>query len=715
MEWKSLKVRSDWVRFFIFLAVNFLLAYSSLPITLKLWIGIFGLFLPFAAASTIPAPFGSDSRPIFNEDSLPALPLWLLAGAFSLSTWARFVDLTGLSTWPNPDESIFAALAIHITRHWDWRFFYDYSQVCFTFPWCLALWFKLFVPSLTSLWLFPALLSALTIPLFYLASRPFFSRNLSLVVAAFAGLSYWGLYEGRVGLQTVLIPPFELLFLCLWGRTYGPHSPKRFHFHAVLLALATALGFYICPPAWLPLAFWFLLALFRFPPGGRSKNKFPFLLFGLVLFLSLLPFVLSVFRENYGSYIGDIKLGGRSFLDFHQWLVSASYVTGLFWGKTGGDYYGPYWGGLFDPLTASLFFMGALDHWKNRKNRVVRWVWGAFGLALLPGVLSANLEFFRVFLVFPFILAVAALGFQALASGLASRQRFWFFVLALMGMASLNLHHLFGPYRDYWRNPGPSWSFYKSTENFRAYQILQKVSVEKGPGYIFRNFPSDMYDQSLLVAAYPFNRAVNLQTGGPAPQWFAVLANDNYGPFLLQRFPGGRWFSLSRDLNREDGGLGLGLFPLDSLPPQTLKSWLSADSAFGETAYVFLNRPTGTGYQRVLQALGQSESLMRGDPFLESCFWEKAYYLYLQNSAFGDRQKAENFKNSLEALRQALDQGYPAAHLLNEYGAYLMMMGDRAGAAKAFQKSIQANPAFEPALENQKTLMGLGIPKAAPP
>jgi len=191
------------------------------------------------------------------------------------------------------------------------------------------------------------------------------------------------------------------------------------------------------------------------------------------------------------------------------------------------------------------------------------------------------------------------------------------------------------------------------------------------------------------------------------------LANDNLGMFLLDRFPGGRWISLDEGLDREDGGLGIGVFPLRSLPPKDLKIWLDAYRIFDGTAYAFLDRPTGTGYSEVIQSLTRNHAVMRNDPLLESCYWEKLYYLYLQNSAFGDKNKDENLKMCVGTIASALREGYPAAHLYNEWGAYLLKAGDLQGAKKAFQQAVKANPRFRIARENLKTILNKSNPPKA--
>ncbi len=691
---------ADWLCFSFFLILNVLLALGPFSLVTKLWIGAAGLlaliFLSFFSKSQRGSAGTSGNPP----ESAFNFPVWLGLLFMGVGLFLRFYKLTAFSTWPTPDESRTAAVGLYISRHWDWHFFYTSSQITFPYPWVLALWIKCFGLSLGTLWSLPALLSALTLPLWYLAARSFFPRDFSLLLTCFASLAFWGLYSGRIGISTIFVPPIELGALFLLGKVLAGGSAKFSRKTAALFGVVLALGFYIYPPAWLPLALWILAtAGAKFHKDIRSLS-----VLAVSFSVTALPFLFSALQEHYGSYIGTIKEGNLSSLSSHQFLVSASYLTGLFWGKTEGDYYGPYWGGLFDPLTSALFFMGIRHAWRDRKNPTWKWTGAVMALSLLPGMLSGNLEFFRVFLVFPFVLFLAAAGCQSLALSLKSRYRSWFFGMTLTAVAALNGYHLLGPCQRHWENPGPSWSFYKSPENERAYRILQQAAGAWGPGYLFQNFPCDMSDPSLTVASYPFNLLINPQIHFSHPRWFAVLANDNYRPFLLGRFPGGRWFQLSGDLDRPDGGLGLGIFPLASIPGPDLEAWFKANNAFGEVAYAFLNRPTGTDYSKPLQALTQSYNLMRGDPFLESCYWEKTYYLYFQNGAFGDRQKWVDFESAFQALRQALGRGYPAAHLLNEYGSCLTLMRLYPEAEKAFEEAVQANPSFSTPAGNLQVL-----------
>ena len=83
--------------------------------------------------------------------------------------------------------------------------------------------------------------------------------------------------------------------------------------------------------------------------------------------------------------------------------------------------------------------------------------------------------------------------------------------------------------------------------------------------------------------------------------------------------------------------------------------------------------------------------LVQGDPFLESCFWERRGEFYYH---YGYQ---EHYADQVEALRQAIQRGYPAAHLYFKLGSLLLRKGDRMGALEAFRAALKANPRDEAA------------------
>ncbi len=675
-------IPAGWIYFFLFLILNSLLVFSSLSMMVKLWLGLLVLFaLLFLARSTgipkDPAP------PKTQSEFLQTIPPWLWIPLLGLAFFARFYKLTTLSTWPNLDEASFAFIANRLAHHWDWRFFYGHSQNVFPFFWSLALCFKVLGTSLTSLWLYPAVASALAVPLAYLAARQYFPKGFSFLLTMLFAFSYWALFESRVTMFTALVPAAELFALYAFGRSLKEGS-------SLPLALALALGFYIYPLAWTPLAL--LLAASFFYKSKRAALG-PFV---GTLALTLAPLAYGIWTQ-YGSYIHALAVSP------HRLLTSLSYITGLFWGKPNGDYYGPEWGGFLDPVTGALFFTGlGLGLGEIKKIRTL-WLLTAGGCCLLPGMFSSSLEYNRVLFILPFLLVVAGLGFRSLALELKASWRWSVPALLLVLIIGLNLYHLFGAYERRWKTPGPSWETYKSVESYRAYRILQGTDRREGPGICFTNFGPDLFDQALLVSTAPFNSAEQ-EALDSVPRWFSFTTNENYQSFLETRLSHGSWLPLSPGLDRVDGGQTLGLYNLRVPYLDMLQRWVKAEEAFQEVAYVFLNRPTGTDYGGVIEALKQTHPWVVGDPFLESCYWEKLYYLHLQNRAFGDQKVSENLAGSLEAVRSGLRYGYPAAHLYNELGTYLLMMGKKGEARKAFQDALKANPNFTPASDNLKLI-----------
>src|SRR5579872_4345554 len=96
---------NSWVYFLFFFVALTLLSYFSLPLQSQLWIGLFGLILPFSFACR--KPIDPSTKPFYLQDSLKVFPLWiwilLLAAVF-----IRLYRLTTISTWPMPDEGVYS-------------------------------------------------------------------------------------------------------------------------------------------------------------------------------------------------------------------------------------------------------------------------------------------------------------------------------------------------------------------------------------------------------------------------------------------------------------------------------------------------------------------------------------------------------------------------------------------------------------------------------
>jgi len=80
-------------------------------------------------------------------------------------------------------------------------------------------------------------------------------------------------------------------------------------------------------------------------------------------------------------------------------------------------------------------------------------------------------------------------------------------------------------------------------------------------------------------------------------------------------------------------------------------------------------------FLKALEGVKKGEPFVAGDRFLESCFWEWAaqyYYDPLHNG-------------NIYCMFQAIQKGYPAAHLYSKLGEYFLDQNMRVEAQEAFR------------------------------
>ena len=677
--------------FFSFLLSSVLLSYAPLTLAVKLAVFLFGVAGPLAlglAGIAPQAPRGikaGDSRA--GDLDLPVMLILVLALA---GVVLRLFHLETLSVWPVLDEGRNAYFSMELSRHWDWKFFRDISQMPPLYYWCLGLFFKMVPPSLFSLWLFPALLSLGLVPIGYFAARRFFPRSESLLFGCFLSVSFYPAYVGRFNHQAVLMLLWEFLSFWVLGKLLTLKTPDQ-NAWAGLLGLCLGTGFYI-------FFGWPLVALAAgigaWFGSGKNHKKVLFV-GGSTFLLSVLPLVAAGLHEGYGSYIHSLSAGGKS--SWWEWgYNSFSYISGLFWGlDTDRHAYKPFWGGYLNPLAASCFGIGFLELWRTRKSGLSMGLCFFLVLFLLPAFISKEIEMFRIVQVLPIVLMIAALGLRKLASltprGLALVWIGIFFGLSI----GLDFYHLAGPYHQACATGLDHWGTYsKSAERWRAYQILKKISDKKGPGYIFSDFDPYPFDKSLVVAAEPFN----LEKGGVdsmgGASWAAFMANVNYQPFLERRFPEARFDWVASDLSTMDGGLMLVVMPTDPHRKE-LNQWAKVDQVLRPVTEEMLNRPFGGSREAILGKLTGVYPAFQGDAFTESLFWN---LLYINHSADG------RFDEALRDLGQCLQKGYPTAYFFNELGGLLLSRGDEPGSEKAFESAVKAPVNHTPALENLRLI-----------
>ncbi len=604
-----------------------------------------------------------------DDGGFLSVPLFFLLLLFAI--FLRFYDLTTLSQWPLTDEAKSGYYALELADHGGLRLLYDFSQLPPFFIWLQGLCFHLLGSSLHTLWLLPVLLSILSLPLSYAAARAWGSSSFAQVFTLLIGFGFWPLYVGRFSHPGGLLLLFELGVLWALGKGMGPGASRPWAWRTGLL---TGAGFYTFT-SWPTVAVGVCgLVLWK------RRTLFPLFLLGLGL--AMAPMALAWWSQGYGGYLGQVRVLDPLHPTWAAIGQGASDLAAIFWKSiipANLFAYRPFWGGYLNPILAALFFTGAAlwmkqKGWKNSLAAVV-----LFGLFYGPGFLTGGVEMYRILPLLPLVMAGAAWGLLRILEGSRAGTRNWTFLGLLVLSFCLDSHHLFRVYRDLWTQPRGNWFASKSIERFRAFRILDQLQKERGPGWVLGELTPDLYDQSLTLAADGFNVELNDRLDRSKARWAAVLTNVHYQTYLTKKFPESRWIWLSSDVGRPDGGMVLVVIPLPCSNPGLLNRWIGADRAcHAMVPLVFDNRdyrPRGPVLTR-LQAL---YPIFKGDPFLESCYWEK-----VAENHYGDR----DWEAQVKALQQALQRGIPSAHLYNSLGALYLRKNLMKEAELQFKNAI---------------------------
>ncbi len=646
-----------------------------------------GLALPFYLALRSTSKPGLQEQPAYLRELKLFPPLLIgMVGLYS-AVFLRFYRLESLFCWPNLDEGWIGTIALELSRHWSWKFFYTFGEAPPLTIWSVALLFKLGFPPAFSLWLPSALVSLLTLVTGYWAARQWFSRSFSMVGAGLLAFSYWPLLLGRLCHQGIWLPGWVCLCLGAWGgfNRAGGKSTKRNW--AISMGIAMGLGSFIFTP-WPVVAFVFLASIFWAWVIRPGKNLLYFLLALGSMGITLVPFTLAVFREGYGTHILSLSLWGGWYHSSKLLPNTLDYLTMLLGGV--GDpepAYTPVSGGFLNPFLGSFFFLGTMELFRFRQNLAVKWMAVAFFIFLLPGALSLNVETFRVAQVLPLVLFICATGIQSALETVPSQRQWMFLAAFFLISGTLDFHLLASPYENPDQHPENFGRPVRSLERYRAYQMLDEVQKTRGPGFVLSDFDNDSFnDPTLSLMTYPFNAARNaslsqeLAAQKQSPKWLAVFVNAHYEPFLKKRFPEGEWLMVSKGLSLPDGGDMLGILPMTTQNAQTLYAWYGVHSVFqAADRRRFLQN--NESFSPVIQMLETASPSLKGDPFLESVYWDKrAAYEYV----------ALDYGQQLYSYQMAIQGGYPTAEFYYKLGELLRVKGHLAEAQEAYWKATRA-------------------------
>lgn len=631
--------------------------------------GAAGLFflclgLGLLTIRNVPSPGGA--RP-----SDPALPQSLFLSFLLVGALLRFFDLTHLSQWPLTDEAKSGYFALELAEHGGPRMLYDFSQLPPFYIWLQALCFRWLGVSLFSLWALPAFLSTLSLPLAYGAARAWGSRAFAQVFTLLMALGFWPLYTGRFSHPGNLLLLWELGLLWALGAWLQKTRPTAW---AWRIGLLTGAGFYTFT-SWPTVAAGALgLVLWK------RRSSTPLFLLGMGL--AAAPWVLALATQDYGGYLGQVRVLDPLHPTWAALGQGASDLAALFWRSvipTNLFAYRPFWGGYLNPVLSALFFTGAVLWIGQKEKKAGLAAAVAFLLFYGPGFLTGGVEMFRVLPLLPLVLGGVAWGWTGISSGLRAPARVWVLSGFLLFSLGLDCHHLFRVYRDLWTAPLDNWFASKSIERLRAFGILDRVQKEMGPGWVLGELTPDLYDQSLTLAVQGFNVEGNGRLDRSKARWAALLTNVHYQPTLSKLFPEGRWVWLSPDVGRPDGGMALVVLPVPGSHPEILNRWIAADRACHAMVPLVFERRDYRSRGPVLDRLAALYPLFQGDRFLESCYWEK-----VAENHYGDR----DWEGQVEALRTAVQKGIPAAHLYNSLGALYLRKDHLKEAKSDLEKAV---------------------------
>jgi tetratricopeptide (TPR) repeat protein len=87
-------------------------------------------------------------------------------------------------------------------------------------------------------------------------------------------------------------------------------------------------------------------------------------------------------------------------------------------------------------------------------------------------------------------------------------------------------------------------------------------------------------------------------------------------------------------------------------------------------------------YQSALEHFSDGYPLVKGDPFLESCFGE-----WVTQFHWGP-----DHQSNIILMKHAIDEGYPCAHLYYKLGEFLFLDHRLPEAKKAFERAVSCRP-----------------------
>jgi len=636
-----------------------------------------GVVLPFfLGLGTLTQPLKNE-KPVWEESisrALSTTPLWTWIILILVLLASRFLLLGQSAWWPAGDEALNAFYLPFWLEHWHWTPFVATSQIPSTLSHLAFFIFKFTQAPLTSVQLVPALISCATALMAYQVSRLYFSKANAFLLLILFTLSYWPLFIAWTFLPGITTPLWELIVFYLLYRVKKSSDNNN----GWLFLYGLSLG--ACPYtffSWPVLFLWAVAAIFLMQKEKISSKKLSVLIIGILI--TMAPYLWAISHGPYGDYFLGIAGKDQIISWFTRAKVMATYVSSLFWGMGSGTWF-PQTGGYLNVLLSAFCLIGFIELFRFKHLWLFRAYLAALILFMLPGLLSRDFEGHRILLVLPLLLWTAVVGLQALLTKVPKSRELWFLIL-LLGLSFV---------LDFKRvnNPLVNKLLSKPIANERrlSYEILKPLADHYGPGLIFTECIPNTADYSLSCFSYPFNAAFNPKLSPEKAQWVSIFTADYYQDDLREKFPQLHWVSLPEDKHHL-----LALMPLTDETRKIFLSWIPFYRFEMNLDEQFVDNPSGKSRDFLLEQMVDIYPSLTKDPFIQSCFFQKLFYLYSAEKTFNPEDTWCCYANFSKLFHDSYQNSYKKSTLSAQLlGLFILEHQD--GDAEKLLRKFKQNP-----------------------
>ncbi len=321
---------------------------------------------------------------------------YLLIAILALGAIIRFINLDGQPYGLWFDEADFGLKAMQIlSGESSFPVFFTEIRVPAYFIYLIALSFKIFGISISTLRFVSAFFGVATIAAAYFCGRELFNRKTGLLLAFFIAFSRWDLNWSRIGLDNITVPFFELLVIALLMRAF--RRLRLMDFALAGIGLGLGLSFYASMRIFpVVIALWFLAKWLR--DRRFFHSTWPGLVvFSVAIVISVIPITQYALYnpQPFWSRINETSIfKGRTVSEASNSVAETTREHLLMFNYEG-DHNGRHnlpGQPMLDPISASLMVVGfgfSLTRFKEPKYLLLL-LW--FLIMLAPGIFSLDYE-----------------------------------------------------------------------------------------------------------------------------------------------------------------------------------------------------------------------------------------------------------------------------------------------------------------------------------